>query len=53
MNIELYIPTKEDLFRRLTNIAVKHLNIPETYLKNPFVDRFKNQGINQQTASFQ
>lgn len=53
MNIELHIPTREDLFRRLTNIAVKHLNIPETFVRNPFVDRFKNQGINQQTASFQ
>ncbi len=52
MNIELHIPTKEDLYRRLTNIAVKHLHIPETHPKNPFVDKFKNQGINQQTASF-
>jgi len=53
MNIELHIPTKEDLYRRLTNIAVKHLNIPETLPKNPFVDKFKNQGIHLQTASFQ
>lgn len=52
MNIELHIPTKEDLYRRLTNIAVKHLNIPENYPKSPFADKFKNQGINQQTASF-
>jgi len=53
MNIELHIPTKEDLYRRLTNIAVKHLNIPETIPQNPFVNKFKNQGINQQPASFQ
>lgn len=45
VNIELNIPTKEDFFRRLTNIAVKSINLPEP-MKNAWVtDRLKQEGL--------
>lgn len=53
INIELNVPTKEDLFRRITNIAVKHLGISEPVAKSSWMSQYDNIGLNNQKPSFQ
>lgn len=53
INIELNVPTKEDLFRRLTNIAVKHLGIAEPVAKSSWMSQYDNVGLNNQKPNFQ
>ena len=42
VNIELNVPTKEDFFRRLTNIAIKSINLPEPMKRTWVTDKHES-----------
>ncbi len=52
VNIELNVPTKEDFFRRLTNIAVKSIDLPEPMKKRWVTERLKQDGLTNLKSSF-
>ena len=52
INIELEVPNKKKLFRRLTNIAIKNLEIEEVIKSGNWADKFRGSGLDNQSASF-
>jgi hypothetical protein len=45
MNIELCVSTKEEMFRRITNIAIKHLDLAEPILESPWMLKYRSKEL--------
>jgi len=56
MFVELDVPTKEKFFRKLSNIAIKHLNlkpIPKINWNERIMQRKSNEGLSTLKSTIQ
>lgn len=52
LNIEMNVSRKEIFFRRISNISIKHLNVPEPITVGNWIEKYKKPGLISQTARF-
>ena len=52
LHIEMNVSFKEILFRRISNISIKHLNVQEPTVHYKWTDAYNTPGLDKLTASF-